>query len=499
MRKSQKVRNFKSPVMVETPMVQSVPKASECLNTNKNRYMHPRNIYRKPPDFTDLAKNYPEFAAVVQKVSTYVFPKKSKLIFVVLQNLSGHPKIDFKDPKAVKALTKCLLKKDFNLDVTLPDDKLIPTLSLRLNYILWLEDILKTFNINENVIGIDIGCGASCIYALVAARKNQWTMYCTEVDIGSIEIAMKNIEINKLESLIHVVEQNDSENIFKVMTEIEKDIHFTMCNPPFFGCPDDMEYQNRSGNRVSPKSINTGSSSEIQTAGGEVEFVSKMIDESLVLKDRVRIYTSMLGKKSSLTALKTYLKEHCVTNVITTEFCQGRTTRWGIAWSLTPAMYLAKVPQYERKSGRKPSGHSVGYTFPKNDKLSYKFFEEILEKLFKQLQIEIVLHDHEDCSTIMEGIALENTWSHQRRKKRQQLKPIDGSNKRPNLEIIDDPEPKKAKNGSLNDPYLVFGACLKQEGSELRLDIGYLEGIAGKDGANQILQYIKNNYVKFIS
>lgn len=92
MRKSQKVSNFKSPVMVDTPIVQSVPKASECLNTNKNRFMHPRNIYRKPPDFTELAKNYPEFAAVVQKVSTYVFPKKIQINFCCITESIGSSK-----------------------------------------------------------------------------------------------------------------------------------------------------------------------------------------------------------------------------------------------------------------------------------------------------------------------------------------------------------------------------------------------------------------------
>lgn len=57
----------------------------------------------------------------------------------------------------LRELTKCLLKRDFNLDIWLPETKLIPTLSLRLNYILWLEDLLEQAKITNNILGIDIG------------------------------------------------------------------------------------------------------------------------------------------------------------------------------------------------------------------------------------------------------------------------------------------------------------------------------------------------------
>lgn len=65
--------------------------------------------------------------------------------------------MDFKDINALHAVTRCLLLKDFNLDVCLPKDKLIPTLPLRLNYILWLEDIFKAAECDQNITGIDIG------------------------------------------------------------------------------------------------------------------------------------------------------------------------------------------------------------------------------------------------------------------------------------------------------------------------------------------------------
>ena len=41
----------------------------------------------------------------------------------------------------------------------------------------------------------------------------------------------------------------------------------------------------------------------------------------------------MVGKKNSLSKIKKYLRECGITNFSTTEFCQGRTMRWGMAWT----------------------------------------------------------------------------------------------------------------------------------------------------------------------
>lgn len=48
-----------------------------------------------------------------------------------------------------------------------------------------------------------------------------------------------------------------------------------------------------------------------------------------------RVFTSMLGKKKSLNELKNYLLEKNIHNISETEFCQGHTMRWGIAWSFS--------------------------------------------------------------------------------------------------------------------------------------------------------------------
>lgn len=81
------------------------------------------------------------------------------------QRLDGKITYDFRNQDGLRLLTTILLKKDFNLDVNLPVGKLIPTIPLRLNYLLWIEDL---FNLNydntKKIKGIDIGKKTWCTW-----------------------------------------------------------------------------------------------------------------------------------------------------------------------------------------------------------------------------------------------------------------------------------------------------------------------------------------------
>ena len=68
--------------------------------------------------------------------------------------------------------------------------------------------------------------------------------------------------------------------------------------------------------------------------GGEVAFVSRMIEESKVLGERCQWYTSMLGKFNSVGEIVERLKSAGVGNWAVTEFVQGGLTRrWAVGWS----------------------------------------------------------------------------------------------------------------------------------------------------------------------
>ena len=113
-----------------------------------NKFMHPRNPYRdKAPNFKALAQKYPEFA---------------KCVF---QDLKGKCHLDYKSPASLRQLAIALLKEDFDLEVEMPLNRLIPTIPLRLNYILWIEDMLKELNDVQGK-GLDIGMYKSFDYHL---------------------------------------------------------------------------------------------------------------------------------------------------------------------------------------------------------------------------------------------------------------------------------------------------------------------------------------------
>lgn len=75
----------------------------------------------------------------------------------------------------------------------------------------------------------------------------------------------------------------------------------------------------------------------VNTPGGEVSFVLRIFRASLELSAarpacRNTWFTTMLGKLSSVSALTAAIKPH-TTNYAITEFKQGSTRRWGLAWS----------------------------------------------------------------------------------------------------------------------------------------------------------------------
>ncbi|GBE83680.1 Putative methyltransferase-like protein [Sparassis crispa] len=294
--------------------------------------MHPRNPYRTPPDFSYLAKQYPA-------LKPYLISKATGTT------------INFKDNEGQRRLTEALLHRDFQLSVTIPDDRLCPPVPNRLNYILWMQDIVHATSIAEPEIskriikGVDIGTGASAIYPLLGCQINpQWRFTATDVDDHSLQCARLNVQQNNLQDRITVVQSDPAgpvilslfpnctpEKVESTETS-DMDFEFIMCNPPFYSSREDILHS-AEAKEFEPTSVCTGADVEMITPGGEAAFVRKIVNESLTLKTRCRWYTSMLGKMSSLTDVVALLREKNIANYACTEFVQGQTRRWAIAWS----------------------------------------------------------------------------------------------------------------------------------------------------------------------
>ena len=138
-----------------------------------------------------------------------------------------------------------------------------------------------------------------------------------------------------LHSNVHENKNYDGPPILLGVVRDDEKFDFCMCNPPF------LESLEEAG--LNPKTSCGGTSKEMVCPGGEKAFVARIIEDSVVLKHQFRWFTSMVGRKSSLKSLVSKLWEVGVTIVKTTEFVQGRTSRWGLAWSFLPPIQKPSI------------------------------------------------------------------------------------------------------------------------------------------------------------
>lgn len=397
----------------------------------------------------------------------------------MLQDISGNIKIDFKNPESARIFTRCCLLKDFNLDIVLPPDKLLPTIPLRLNYLLWMEDLLKHAGITEDITGVDIGCGASCIYCLLTVRMNEtWKVFALEIDEDNIKFAEDNINRNQLSDNVTVIRQNDNLSVFGNLFDHDpRQKTFCICNPPFFSSSEEVvNSKNRTGKRKAPKSMNAGSPSElIFEDGGELGFVKRILNESISLKDQIQIYSTMFGCKKNFQKFIEEIKAQKIQSFSTTEFVQGKTTRWGVAWSFKHD--LKSFHDYAKTAKTSSAVNILKHEILNSD------FEKILKKLkeiFRDLKIEIKIIEElpGDCHR-SELIATQNTWSNQRRKRRAESRQ-DNSLSKPTT---------ATENQDLH-----LGFELKKLNEATQVQMFFISGTMSKDCTNQIMQFIKNKF-----
>ncbi|KAL4905167.1 hypothetical protein BDW74DRAFT_185245 [Aspergillus multicolor] len=368
-----------------------------------------RDLYKDGVDFASLALQSAEFAKF----------------------LKPNSQLDFTDPDVVRQLTVSLLKRDFGLNVDIPEARLCPPVfyncafanSSRLNYILWLQDLLDTtgdgnrdvYDPDRITTGLDIGTGCCSIYPLLGVKSRpNWNFVASDIDDENIRTSTRTVQANNLDSRIRIVKTSPDDDLISLSTLGVERLDFTMCNPPFYASQDEMVASAEEKDRL-PFSACTGAEVEMVTPGGEVSFVARMITESITLRDKVLWYTSMLGKLSSVSALIEKLIELGNTNYAVTEFVQGnKTRRWAIAWSWTdrrPAVSVARgiqSPKYPRHFLPFPSEYTFTLPDLSIDEISSAVNTELLS-------LHINWTWYSDL-TMGIGFASTNVWSRQYRR-----------------------------------------------------------------------------------
>lgn len=253
-------------------------------------------------------------------------------------------KLDFQDPETVKTLSQAILKAEFGLQLEVPDDRLCPPIPNRWNYVSWIHGLIDStspdysakYDPDRRIQGLDIGTGASAIYTMLCLQSRPaWTMCATDIDKQSFESAARNLAVNNLMMRTTLLQTTELNPMIPLQGLGVDHLDFTICNPPFFNDDTEMSASLKGeGKSWRPNAVCTGAEVEMVCPEGDLGFVTKIVNESLVLKDKVQWYSSMFGKMASAKATIDLLKKHGITNwAVGIVDTSSSTKRWVIAWS----------------------------------------------------------------------------------------------------------------------------------------------------------------------
>jgi 23S rRNA (adenine1618-N6)-methyltransferase len=278
--------------------------------------MHPKNPFQEDYDFNALMGHYKE-------LSEYVF-----------RNEFGNQTINFGNKHAVKALNTALLKKFYNVNWDIPDGNLCPPIPGRLDYLLYLADLIK----KEKVHLLDIGTGANLIYPILASCHFKWNCTASEVDRSAFINGLALIERNEILRHIDLRQQKFKNKIFEHLIKPTDTFDAVVCNPPFYK----NAYEAASKNQKKVKNLNlnesdksnfSGLSNELWYKGGEVAFIRKMVAESILYKNQVHWFTSLISNKDNVRIVKRAINKTNPTKTRIIDMEQGNKKSRFIAWS----------------------------------------------------------------------------------------------------------------------------------------------------------------------
>ena len=313
------------------------------MNTNKKikpgkGVLHPRNKHIGQYDFPVLIKTCPELAPCV------------------ITNPKGELSIKFSDAQSVLLLNKALLAHFYNISFwQIPAGYLCPPIPGRVDYIHYIADLLSDSfagNIPQGsqIKGLDIGCGANCIYPILGSRSYDWSFVGSDIDALAVKTATLLVNANKnISNKISIREQKNPQQILSGIVKKADRFAFSMCNPPFHSSMEKAaqgsllkqknlskksKTMNVTKEDATTPSLNfAGQAHELSCAGGEIAFVKQMAAESLISKDQVCWFTCLLSKSENVSPLRKQLTAQNAKQVRVIEMSQGHKISRFIAWT----------------------------------------------------------------------------------------------------------------------------------------------------------------------
>lgn len=220
-----------------------------------------------------------------------------------------------------------------------PDTNLCPPIPGRVDYIHHISDLLKSFNITDNINVLDIGTGASCIYPILGHAEYNWSFVASDIDKNALKCAQNIIYKNDLNTAISLRHQKDGSQILNGILKEEDRFSVSICNPPFFKSEAEaleatsrkLKGLNREGDKVVRNF--SGTQNELWYKGGEKAFIHNYLYESSLFKEQCVWFTTLVSKKDLVKGIYASLKKLGATNIKTIDMSQGNKISRIVAWT----------------------------------------------------------------------------------------------------------------------------------------------------------------------
>jgi 23S rRNA (adenine1618-N6)-methyltransferase len=295
----------------------------------KGAGLHPQNIHQGRYDLPALAVTLPELEEVI------------------FTNAYAQLSIDFANPSAVKLLNKALLLHYYELGYwDIPAGYLCPPVPGRADYIHHVGDLLARNQGEKAAQGaeirvLDIGTGANLIYPILGTSLFGWNFVGTEIEHRALSNAAEIIASNpRLGDKVSLRYQADVEAVFQTVIEAGEYFDLSICNPPFHESAEvalagsQRKIKNLKGKSPADPILNFGGkASELWTAGGEIGFIGRMIQESVVFQNQVGWFTVLVSKSAHLPFFQSQLEKAGAVSQKVLEMGQGNKRSRILAWT----------------------------------------------------------------------------------------------------------------------------------------------------------------------
>ncbi|WP_151714690.1 RlmF-related methyltransferase, partial [Acinetobacter bereziniae] len=154
-----------------------------------------------------------------------------------------------------------------------------------------------------------------------------------DTDPVALASAKAIIQANGLDKVINLRQQSNPAHILSGLLKDDERFDLTLCNPPFHASREEAtrgsqrKWKNlgkQDPKRKLPVLNFGGQNNELWCEGGEIRFVTQLINESAQYASQTLWFTSLVSKASNLPALEAALKKTGAAAVRVVEMGQGQ-------------------------------------------------------------------------------------------------------------------------------------------------------------------------------